>query len=56
MAIFQVMKAGVPTGDLVDDGRVELPGEEGFTVAEALKLAKKVGGDAVNYVGESPEV
>lgn len=53
MALWQVCRAGVPTGEFVDDGLQLEPGDEGFSNATALELAEELNGDSVNYVGAS---
>jgi len=53
MAIWQVMKNGAPTGQMVDDGLELEAGDENFTSEFALELSEELGGDGVNYVGRS---
>lgn len=48
------MKSGKPTGQVVDDGHVAGPGDDGFDAgADALAQAFAAGGDEVNYMGAS---
>ena len=54
MAVWQVMKNGLPTGQIVDDGLALEAGDVGFDSDPALELAEAVGGDSVNYIGRSP--
>ena len=53
MARWQVTLAGKPTGVDIDDGLDLIPGDDGFSSEEALAMAEALGGDGLNYMGES---
>jgi hypothetical protein len=65
MAIWQIMKAGVPLADtsvvpainlLFDDGGLAQPGDDGFSTAAITAHLATLGAaaDGFNYVGPNP--
>jgi hypothetical protein len=53
MAVWQMMKAGKPTGDMFDDGAAQAPGDDGFSTSAVQTHLASLGAsaDSFNYVG-----
>lgn len=53
MALWQIMKSGVPTGAIYDDGGTARPGEAAFSTDAVVAHLATLGeaGDGFNFVG-----
>lgn len=53
MAIWQLMRAGQPTGESFDDLQPQLPGDEDFSTEAVQAEVTAQEADGFNYVGPS---